>query len=121
MSVHKIIRSHVIPALKTLPDEHVDMLMTSVPYWGLRDYGADTATIWGGDKNCEHVFNIIQGKRTKDKTDEDNIGIVEADAGRFPLPSKLCSKCGAWYGQLGLEPTPELYIEHLRMVFIEIK
>lgn len=31
---------------------------------------------------------------------------------------KLCS---AWRGELGLEPTPELYIEHLMMVFDECK
>jgi len=72
---HQIICNHVIPALKTLPDEHVDMLMTSMPYWGLRDYGEDTATDWQD----------------------------------------------GWHGQLGLEPTPELYIEHLRMVFAEVK
>lgn len=72
---HKIICGHIIPALETLPDEHVDMLMTSVPYWGLRDYGGDTASDWQD----------------------------------------------GWHGQLGLEPTPELYIKHLHMVFAEVK
>ena len=60
MSDHKIICGDVIPVLKSLPDEHVDMLMTSVPYWGLRDYGEDTATIWGGDKSCEHDFSFSE-------------------------------------------------------------
>ena len=32
-----------------------------------------------------------------------------------------CSKCRAWKGQLGLEPTPELYIEHLTEIFSEVK
>lgn len=32
MSKHKIICGDIIPTLKSLPDEHVDMLMTSVPY-----------------------------------------------------------------------------------------
>ena len=26
--------------------------------------------------------------------------------------SATCSRCGAWRGQYGLEPTPELYVEH---------
>lgn len=30
-------------------------------------------------------------------------------------------KCSAWRGQLGLEPTPELYVEHLVEVFREVK
>ena len=123
---HKIICGHVIPALETLPDKHVDMLMTSVPYWGLRDYGADTATIWGGDKDCEHDFSPSE-------TQHDNlryrgaISIVgnekneEIHKGKENSSGAFCSLCGAWHGQLGLEPTPELYIEHLRMVFAEVK
>jgi len=31
----------------------------------------------------------------------------------------FCSKCQAWKGQLGLEPTPEMYIEHLTDIFNE--
>lgn len=32
-----------------------------------------------------------------------------------------CKKCGAWKGQLGLEPIPEMYIEHMTIVFHELK
>jgi len=35
--------------------------------------------------------------------------------------SNYCHKCQAWKGQLGLEPTPELYIEHLTEIFNEVK
>ncbi|MCK9209234.1 MAG: site-specific DNA-methyltransferase [Ignavibacteriaceae bacterium] len=35
--------------------------------------------------------------------------------------SGFCLKCGAWKGELGLEPTPELYIEHVVQIFREIK
>jgi len=74
MSHHKIICGHILNVLEGMPDDSVDMLMTSVPYWGLRDYGEDTATDWND-----------------------------------------------WHGQLGLEPTPELYIKHLHTVFAEVK
>ena len=32
----------------------------------------------------------------------------------------FCQKCNAWRGSLGLEPTPELYIQHIVQVFKEI-
>ena len=35
--------------------------------------------------------------------------------------SQFCRLCGCWRGSLGLEPTPELYIEHLVGIFREIK
>lgn len=34
---------------------------------------------------------------------------------------KFCTKCGAWLGCLGLEPTPELYVEHMVEVFEEVR
>ena len=33
----------------------------------------------------------------------------------------FCSLCGAWRGELGLEPTFELYIKHLLQIFTEVK
>ena len=54
-----------IEVLKTFPDNHFQMVVTSPPYWGLRNYGMD--------------------------------------------------------GQLGLEPTPELYVGHLVEVFREVR
>ncbi len=35
--------------------------------------------------------------------------------------SKLCTDCGAWHGQLGLEPTSELYVGHLCEIINEAK
>jgi DNA modification methylase len=35
--------------------------------------------------------------------------------------SNVCSKCGAWKGQLGLEPTYQLYLQHLMQVMTECK
>ena len=31
-----------------------------------------------------------------------------------------CEKCGAWLGSLGLEPTYQLYVQHLVQVFREV-
>jgi DNA modification methylase len=35
--------------------------------------------------------------------------------------SAFCAKCGAWRGELGAEPTPELYVAHLVEVFREVR
>lgn len=42
----------VMERLKALPDDSVDCIVTSPPYWGLRDYG--TGEWIGGDPECEH-------------------------------------------------------------------
>lgn len=41
-------------------------------------------------------------------------------ATRRPTTSGLCA-CGAWLGSLGLEPTPEMYVEHIVEVFREVR
>ena len=38
---NKIICGDCIEALKIIPDEHIDCIVTSPPYWGLRDYGVE--------------------------------------------------------------------------------
>src|SRR3990167_11102130 len=38
MEINKIIQGDSLEVLKTLPDESVDMIMTSPPYFGLRNY-----------------------------------------------------------------------------------
>ena len=44
-----------------------------------------------------------------------------SSATRSPRISTSCRYCDAWKGELGLEPTPELYVEHLAGVFDEVR
>ena len=53
---NKIIQGNTLDVLKTFPDESVDCVVTSPPYFGLRDYGEETCTIWDEDPNCEHEW-----------------------------------------------------------------
>ena len=39
--------------LKELPSHYFNTVITSPPYWGLRDYGTGEWT--GGSKNCSHI------------------------------------------------------------------
>jgi DNA modification methylase len=65
MPAFRLLEGDVLEQLATLPDESVHCVVTSPPYWGLRDYGVD--------------------------------------------------------GQLGLEATPELYVERMVAVFREVR
>jgi DNA modification methylase len=44
---------HVIDELRKLPDNYIQCVITSPPYWGLRKYSGEQQIIWGGDQDCE--------------------------------------------------------------------
>ena len=52
MELNRVYLGDAIEIIKTLPDESVDCVVTSPPYFGLRDYG--TGEWVGGDPNCDH-------------------------------------------------------------------
>ncbi len=116
--------------LRVFPDQYVNCVVTSPPYWGLRDYGLEP-TVWDGDSECEHDFSgeihhehREQVSHGKSRTSErfyggDQSRKFNSDHQRH-FSAQFC-RCGAWSGSLGLEPTPELYVEHLVEIFREVK
>jgi len=119
----ELINSDALTGLKHIPNESVDCIVTSPPYYGgLRDYG-DVDCIWDGDLNCEHDFSdpVLKGGRIKRDQDLDRKH-SEIKENQFKEKTYYyCSKCHAWRGQLGHEPHPDLYVEHLRQIFFEAK
>ncbi len=108
--------------LLTIPDGVIQACITSPPYWGLRDFGLDP-TILDGDSECQHQWEkeatrIAFQNNLGNNSTLDRSGIVRGSSVKI---SGFCHKCGAWMGCLGLEPTPELYIEHLVQIFREVK
>jgi DNA modification methylase len=104
--------------LPTLPAGCVQTVVTSPPYFALRDYG--TAKWEGGEAGCDH-----KGKPHATRTgfNERYFGRPSAegnmqDAVTEPVRGD-CHKCGARRidSQLGLEKTPELYVERMVEVF----
>lgn len=91
-----IFQGDVRAALRLMPAGSIDCAVTSPPYWGLRDYGLP-AQVWGGRAACSH----------------DWLG--------DPAGGSTCAACNAWKGQLGLEPSPELYVAHMVEVFRELR
>lgn len=77
--------------LRELPSQSAHTAVTSPPYYGLRDYGLSPVS-WGGKDSCSHE-----------------------------VTNQTCVRCGAWIGQLGMEPSPRLYVSHLVTVFSEVK
>jgi len=95
--------------MRTLAAESVQCVVTSPPYWGLRDYG--TAAWDGGDPGCEHAFKPDAGATTIRKRRTYQQG----------HPHRDC-KCGAIRidRQLGLEKSPEEYVATMVDVFREV-
>ena len=107
-----------------MPAKSIDIVITSPPYWGLRDYGFEQ--IFGGDKDCEHGWGSsqIEHDALRYRRHNANVGSnknPEIHPGKEGSGGNYCQKCQAWRGQLGLEPTPEFYIEHLTEIFNEVK
>ncbi|BCU95894.1 MAG: hypothetical protein CM15mV10_2830 [uncultured marine virus] len=92
--------------------------VTSPPYYGLRDYG--TATWIGGDPNCNHRRDSKvkpENCNTGHKNHDEMAGVGDA------IYKTVCPKCGAIRqdSQIGLEETPEEYIENLVNVFRSVR
>lgn len=116
-----ILHGHCIAELRKLPAKHFHVCVTSPPYYGLRSYGTPPQ-IWDGESDCEHQWgkpqraynaNEISGPGSTGKNDDWHKN-RDKHAGCF------CIKCNAWLGELGREPVPSLYVQHLVQVFGEL-
>ena len=117
---------NVLEKIKLIPDNSIDCIVTSCPYYGLRKYKAPDV-IWGGDPACEHEWvnqKIYRNNlRFRDPNNKASVG-NNKNKEIYDNPNTeayFCSKCGAWHGQLGLEPDYRLYLDHLLMVTAELK
>jgi len=120
----EVIHSDALTALRTLPDESVQTCVTSPPYWGLRDYGLAPA-VWDETVECQHEWEDLS-YQIRSNDNKGNKGTEKqytspGSGGRDkPINHAFCH-CGAWRGCLGLEPTPDLYINHLSQIFREVR
>lgn len=157
MVTYDLKQGDVLERLRELPDESVHCVVTSPPYWGLRDYGVEPI-VWDGIVECAHKWigimrqaerytgkkkwqhlatiqqamnrvgansTIEGGLNTQIEGKAAQIKIRDVDPNAWGHPKKedtaFCSLCGAWRGCLGLEPTPELYVQHIVQIFREVK
>ena len=118
---YEVLVGDCLDSLKELPDESVQVCVTSPPYYNLRDYG--TANWEGGDPDCDHLgppkptqagFNERYFNReAKDSNKQAEL--------RMPYVG-TCGKCGAKRvdKQIGLEESLGEYIQSLVNVFREV-
>ena len=121
LEINKIHKMDAREGLKMLPDQSVDCVVTSPPYWALRDYGKAVATIWDADKTCRHRWGKTIKRKRGGGQKGAKVGNHQKRVGDFVTESKFCTQCGAWRGQLGLEPDFDLYLQHLLGIFDEVK
>jgi len=125
LPLNQIVEGDCLAVMREFPEESIDFIMFSPPYWGLRNYGESTETVWGDDENCEHEWidkTRVQSDAAIKRGPNSILGpIVDKDREPQVFPSAFCVKCGAWKGQLGLEPTWQLYVSHMVTVCQELK
>ncbi len=129
-----IIQGDAREIMGLIPDESIHCVITSPPYWGLRDYGLEPV-VWDSIEGCEHVWGDTMPPSGQSgwhtfKREYHNPGCHKTTIGAPMKKTNLnqnkghgnfCSLCSAWRGSLGLEPTFQLYIQHLIQVFDEVK
>lgn len=98
----------VLQMLALIDDESVDCIVTSPPYWGLRDYG--TALWLEGDPGCDHVVGGAIRTPWANRIKGPNGGRTIAgyrDQNPARYVGGTCIHCGAVRHdyQIGLEPT----------------
>jgi DNA modification methylase len=104
-----------------LKSKTVQTVVTSIPYYGLRCYDIQPS-IWGGDPNCPHEWQGYTKKGIKGGTASEKVQIKDqANFQIVPDQEQASCTCGAWLGQLGSEPTLEMFIDHTVQVFREVK
>jgi len=120
LKLNEIYCSNCLEIMREIDSESINCVVTSPPYWALRDYQTEPR-IWDGDKGCEHEWgtNTQRDTRLQAGNPEFQRPWREQASGRSS--SQFCIKCGAWKGSLGLEPTFDLYIKHLCDIFDEVK
>lgn len=91
MANWQVLNGHVLEWLRKLAANSVNLMFTSPPYFLLRDYQLPF-TIWGGDSDCEHLWN-----------------------------EAMFCQCGAWCGVLGAESRLDFFIQHLVEIFREAR
>ncbi len=133
MSDIRLIGGEALATLKMLPAESVQTCVTSPPYWGLRSYGVEP-DVWGGADDCDHEWgneiavnatNHTDKRRwnhTRNGRDEEQPTAKRVAWLRTVVPQgQFCQSCGAWFGCLGLEPTPQLYVANVVAIFEEVR
>lgn len=111
----RILIGDVRAKLRELADDSIDCVVTSPPYWGLRDY--DTGEWQGGDPACDHVVRrVTTGDGMAALGEKYRGGGHKAGSAEKSIQATgTCPKCSAVRidTQIGLEPTLQAHLDIL--------
>jgi len=128
IELNTILVGNCLHHLRSMPNDFLQCVITSPPYYGLRSYKTEPQ-IWDDDENCNHIWGEeianpkldtrpIELKVSQRATVGSNVATQHWAQGTM---GSHCQQCSAWRGELGLEPTFQLYISHLIDIFREVK
>jgi len=103
----------------------VDCVVTSPPYFGKREYDIEPI-VWDDNGDCEHEWGeIIKKFAAPHHGVSSQVMKVQAmtkDAFSKKYDSgRMCKRCDAWRGSLGMEPDLNMFIGHLADIFEQVK
>jgi hypothetical protein len=92
-----ILEGEVREVLGRLPDESIHCVVTSPPYWGLRDYGLPPV-LWGGSPSCPHEWDSpIPGDPKGGTGTPNGRNVVGAGYARGERRGRFClSRAAVW-------------------------
>ncbi len=106
-----------------LKDGSVNCIVTSPPYYALRKYSIPDL-VWDDPGGCEHKWGnriIVQKRGVAGTGNTGNHSKIIDGQDTHQEQGQFCLKCNAFRGQLGLEPTIDLYLSHLLQIIDECK
>ncbi len=92
MDINKIICGDNRNVLKMLPDGVIQTVITSPPYWGLRDYQLEP-TVWGGDDGCDHEWGTLLPAKKANQVPQTKCNDSAVKEGQRSLSGSFCVKC----------------------------
>lgn len=143
--VNKIHHGNILDVLRRMPEASVHTVVTSPPYWGLREYEGVVAQVWGGLPECAHAWTVkfdfedeIHHRKRHWQNAFNGAGRKDSNPSRRDRrrisQGEMCSKCRAWKGHLGIEPLHDCnawarweapcsvcFVCHMRTVFAEVR
>jgi len=117
---NEVLQGDALEQLRLIPSGTVQTCVTSPPYWGLRDYG-HRKWFAGDNPDCQHGEVKEHGPHHPGQVEQTKWKTAEAAGKGQTATTQECLQCGAWYGQVGLEPTPQQYVVHLVEIFREVR
>jgi site-specific DNA-methyltransferase (adenine-specific) len=120
LDINKIYHNNGLAGLKSLPDNSIDTIITSPPYYNLRSYNTEPV-IFSEHDDCEHEFEDFKymNPHAAGSALKATVGNNKRLLTKFVIEHSICKKCGAFKGELGHEPTLEMYIKNLVLIFKE--